>query len=62
MVRNVGLEPTRPYEHSDLNAACLPFQQFRMEGRVGLEPTTIRLTAESSAIELPTHVIEYNGT
>lgn len=24
MVRNVGLEPTRPNEHSDLNAACLP--------------------------------------
>lgn len=28
MVQNVGLEPTRPNEHSDLNAACLPFQQF----------------------------------
>ena len=39
MVRNVGLEPTRPYEHSDLNAACLPFQQFRMVPMEGLEPS-----------------------
>ena len=24
MVRMEGLEPSRPFEHSDLNAACLP--------------------------------------
>lgn len=34
---------------------CLPLD---VEGKVGLEPTTVRLTAGSSAIELLTHIKE----
>ena len=30
-----------------------------MAGRVGLEPTTSRLTADCSTIELPTHMAVY---
>ena len=32
-----------------------------MAGRRGLEPPTARLTAESSAIELPTIIYNYEG-
>ena len=53
MVQNVGLEPTRPNEHSDLNAACLPFQQFCINGhwfsfRVEGYPVTANTLAASA--------------
>ena len=40
---------------ADYKSAALPIELRRQNraARVGLEPTTIRLTAEGSAIELP---------
>lgn len=48
----VGLEPTRPFEHSDLNAARLPFPpdghipqiDFRAPEAFHLDPLSLGLT------------------
>jgi hypothetical protein len=44
----MGIEPTRPA----WKAGALPLSYTRMAPRVGFEPTTLRLTAACSTVEL----------
>ena len=59
---NRGRTGTRITSHGILSPGRLPIPPFRhlnnsMAPRVGLEPTTYRLTADCSAIELPRNIV-----
>ena len=55
MVGAVGLAPTKAFRPGDLQSpaiATMRYSQKKMAPEVGLEPTTLRLTAACSTIEL----------
>jgi hypothetical protein len=43
LVRVEGFEPSIPFGRQILSLLCIPFHHTRMEHRVGLEPTTLRI-------------------
>ena len=54
MVGAVGLAPTKAVRPGDLQSPAIAAMRYsrKMAPEVGLEPTTFRLTAERSTIEL----------
>ena len=49
----VGVEPLSPFVGVEPRAPVVGGEPSLLAPRVGLEPTTLRLTAECSTIELP---------
>ena len=48
LMREMGLEPTRPIEHKILSLACLPISALPQTTRDGIEPTTSAVTGRRS--------------
>ena len=48
LMREMGLEPTRPIGHKILSLACLPISALPQTTRDGIEPTTSAVTGRRS--------------
>ena len=48
VMREMGLEPTRPIGHKILSLACLPISALPQTTRDGIEPTTSAVTGRRS--------------